>query len=131
MSAGRKRDRLEVPLDVVGQLRHHVAGDGERADRPHADVSVGNWTPKLQETSMKRAFLVISPCRFMLHMLSHVATCFRVFLDVTVCSMRHGARHGGEIQAGQQEREATWKAPTLESGPTQSAAGIDLAPDPA
>ena len=42
MSAGRERDRLEVPFDVVGQLRHHVAGDGKRADRPHADrVPVG------------------------------------------------------------------------------------------
>ena len=29
-----QRDRLEVLLDVVGQLRHHVAGDRQRADRP-------------------------------------------------------------------------------------------------
>jgi hypothetical protein len=37
VSARDQRDRLQVPLDVVRQLRHHVAGDGERADRPHAD----------------------------------------------------------------------------------------------
>ena len=42
VSARDQRDRLEVALDVVGQLRHHVARDGERADRPHADgVTVG------------------------------------------------------------------------------------------
>ena len=42
MPARHQRDRLEVALDVVGQLRHHVAGDRERADRPHADrVAVG------------------------------------------------------------------------------------------
>ena len=42
MPARDQRDRLEVALDVVGQLLHDVAGDGERADRPHADgVAVG------------------------------------------------------------------------------------------
>ena len=40
--ARHQRNRLEVALDVIGQLRDHVARDGERADRPHADrVSVG------------------------------------------------------------------------------------------
>jgi hypothetical protein len=37
VSARGQRDRLQVTLDVVRQLRHHMAGDGERADRPHAD----------------------------------------------------------------------------------------------
>ena len=42
MAARHQRDRLEIALDVVGQLRHHVAGDGKRANRPHADgVAVG------------------------------------------------------------------------------------------
>jgi hypothetical protein len=37
-----ERNRLQVTLDVVRNLRHHVARDGERADRPHADrVAVG------------------------------------------------------------------------------------------
>jgi hypothetical protein len=36
------RDRLQVALDVVRQLRHHVSRDRERADRSHTDrVSVG------------------------------------------------------------------------------------------
>jgi hypothetical protein len=40
--ARHQGDRLEVALDVVGQLRHHVAGDRKRADRSHADgVAVG------------------------------------------------------------------------------------------
>ena len=38
VAARHQRDRLEVALDVVGQLRHHVARDRERADRPHADA---------------------------------------------------------------------------------------------
>ena len=42
MSARDQRNRLQVALDVVGQLRHHVPVDGERANRPHADgVAVG------------------------------------------------------------------------------------------
>ncbi len=42
MPARHQRDRLEIALDVVGQFRHHVARDRERADRPHADgVAVG------------------------------------------------------------------------------------------
>ena len=42
MPARHQRDRLEVALDVVGQLRHHVARDRERADRSHAErVAVG------------------------------------------------------------------------------------------
>ena len=31
-----QRDRLEILLDDIGQLRHHVAGDRHRADRPDA-----------------------------------------------------------------------------------------------
>ena len=42
MSARDQRNRLQVALDVVRQLRHHVPVDRERADRAHADgVSVG------------------------------------------------------------------------------------------
>jgi hypothetical protein len=37
MPLADERDRLQVALDVVGQLGHHLARDGERADRPHAE----------------------------------------------------------------------------------------------
>jgi hypothetical protein len=37
VAARHQCNRLKIALDVVGQLRHHVARDRERADRPHAD----------------------------------------------------------------------------------------------
>jgi hypothetical protein len=37
VAARHQADRLKVPLDVVRHLGDHVARDGERADRPHAD----------------------------------------------------------------------------------------------
>ena len=56
MAARHQRDRLEIALDVVGQLRHHVAGDGERADRPHADgVAVGRRLRDQIEPERERA----------------------------------------------------------------------------
>ena len=56
MPARHQRDRLEIALDVVGQLRHHVAGDGERADRPHADgVAVGRRFRDQIEAERERA----------------------------------------------------------------------------
>src|SRR5690242_9561238 len=42
MSARDQCDRLKVAFDIVRQLRHHMTGDGQRADRPHADgVTIG------------------------------------------------------------------------------------------
>ena len=56
VSARRQRDRLKVALDVVGQLRHHVAGDRERTDRPHAErIAVGLGLGGEVETDGQRA----------------------------------------------------------------------------
>jgi hypothetical protein len=42
MPARNQRDRLEVALDAIGELRHHVTGDRQRADRAQAErVAVG------------------------------------------------------------------------------------------
>ena len=49
------RHRLQVALDVVRQLRHHVSRDRERADRSHADgVSVGLSLCSQVETNGER-----------------------------------------------------------------------------
>ena len=56
MSARHQRDRLEIALDDIRQLRHHVAGDGEGADRPHADgVTVGRRLRDQIEPERERA----------------------------------------------------------------------------
>src|SRR5262245_63738442 len=67
MSACRQRDRLEVALDVVGQLRYHVAGDSERADRPHAErVAVGLGLGDRKSTRLNSSHLGISYAVFCL-----------------------------------------------------------------
>src|SRR5450755_1414702 len=56
MAARHQRDRLEIAFDDVGQLRYHVTGDGERADRSHADgVAVGRRLRDQVEPEGERA----------------------------------------------------------------------------
>ena len=56
MAVHDQSDRLEVRLDVVGQLRHHMAGDGQRADRPNRErVAVGRRLGDIVHPERERA----------------------------------------------------------------------------
>ena len=85
MPARDQRDRLEIALDVVGQLRHHVAGDGERADRPHADgVAVGRRLRDQVEPERERAARAVVDDDRLAQLLAELGARMRATLSVAL-----------------------------------------------